>query len=490
MPRRSRSARSRGPNVSLSDMHPALWSSNSGAEAGRSAISLDFSRDFPLQIAGTSVICRSRNGTSPTTDYRSVGSDPGPRCLACTPATGAGTAAPAARPGGRSRSRAPAFERAPRALRTGSRLALGPAGRCPTARPRSSAYDADGACVFFDRDDGRLCAIHRELGADALPERVPAVPARRRSTTRAARRISLSHFCPTAAALLVRRRTRDFAIVAAPPLALGGDAEGLDARDALPPLLAPGMLMDLDGYDAWERARASRVLGRGDARRAPRALDRDRRRDARGCSDWRPERGPLRAARRPRVRRCVERRQDDEDLSADDRAGRPSPTRRCPSGIRRPPPDADIRRARGRGVAAWWPSVDRRSARTSRHDCSATGSPITATACTRSSSTCASACRSSSSRRLGTTSAPVGRLRISTMADRHRSHPKHRPAARPPVGPEGAGAAPVVNAARMTTTALERFLRYVTIDTRADERSTSCRARPASSRCCACSSTS
>ena len=39
--------------------------------------------------------------------------------------------------------------------------------------------------------------------------------------------------------------------------------EGLDARDALPPLLRPGMLTDLDGYDAWEQ-RAIGVLARGD----------------------------------------------------------------------------------------------------------------------------------------------------------------------------------------------------------------------------------
>ena len=66
--------------------------------------------------------------------------------------------------------------------------------------------------------------------------------------------ISLSHFCPTAAGLLQSGRRPAFEIVAAPStLALDGDAEGLDARDALPPLLRPGMLTDHEGYDAWER---------------------------------------------------------------------------------------------------------------------------------------------------------------------------------------------------------------------------------------------
>ena len=39
--------------------------------------------------------------------------------------------------------------------------------------------------------------------------------------------------------------------------------EGLDAREALPPLLRPGMLTDLEGYDAWERA-AIALLARND----------------------------------------------------------------------------------------------------------------------------------------------------------------------------------------------------------------------------------
>ena len=46
-------------------------------------------------------------------------------------------------------------------------------------------------------------------------------------------------------------------------LTLEGDVEGLDARDALPPLLRPGMLTDLAGYDAWER-RAIGLFARAD----------------------------------------------------------------------------------------------------------------------------------------------------------------------------------------------------------------------------------
>jgi hypothetical protein len=39
--------------------------------------------------------------------------------------------------------------------------------------------------------------------------------------------------------------------------------EGLDATDTFPPLLRPGLLCDIDGYDAWERAGVA-TFGRGD----------------------------------------------------------------------------------------------------------------------------------------------------------------------------------------------------------------------------------
>jgi hypothetical protein len=128
---------------------------------------------------------------------------------------------------------------------------------------------ADGACMFFESDRGRLCAIHRELGPDALPSACRQFP---RIVVQDARsmRISLSHFCPSAAALL--QSTSRPTIVAAPPnVDLGGALDGLDARDALPPLLHPRMLMDLESYGRWE-SRAVDVLGRDDLT-ASQALD-------------------------------------------------------------------------------------------------------------------------------------------------------------------------------------------------------------------------
>jgi hypothetical protein len=94
------------------------------------------------------------------------------------------------------------------------------------------------------RDPPRHRRTGLALGLPALP-RVALADAR-------GIRITLSHFCPTAAGLLFD--DTPLRIVAAPErLSLSGTIEGLDATDALPPLLRPGMLMDFDGCDAWER---------------------------------------------------------------------------------------------------------------------------------------------------------------------------------------------------------------------------------------------
>jgi Fe-S-cluster containining protein len=108
-----------------------------------------------------------------------------------------------------------------------------------------------GACVFFEKDRGRLCRIHRELGHDLLPSACRIFPRIILKDSRGTL-VTLSHFCPTAAALLFSRAAAR--IVEAPRSLLpSGPLEGLDATDTLPPLLRPGMLMDIEGYEAWER---------------------------------------------------------------------------------------------------------------------------------------------------------------------------------------------------------------------------------------------
>jgi Fe-S-cluster containining protein len=113
------------------------------------------------------------------------------------------------------------------------------------------ATAADGACVFFERENGRLCAVHRTRGPALLPSACRNFP---RVALRDPRGIfvTLSHYCPTAARLLLQ--DRELAVVEAPAsMTLDDTVEGLDATGVLPPLLRPGMLMTLDAYSTWER---------------------------------------------------------------------------------------------------------------------------------------------------------------------------------------------------------------------------------------------
>jgi Fe-S-cluster containining protein len=110
----------------------------------------------------------------------------------------------------------------------------------------------NGACVFFEAGGGRLCTIHRVAGPALLPSVCRHFPRVIVSDPRGAS-VTLSHFCPTAAALLFD--SVPLAIVTAPSsLALDGTVEGLDATGVLPPLLAAGVLTDWDGYSAWENS--------------------------------------------------------------------------------------------------------------------------------------------------------------------------------------------------------------------------------------------
>jgi len=122
----------------------------------------------------------------------------------------------------------------------------------PHDRRDRIARDDRGDCVFFDRDAGRLCVIHRDAGVGALPSACRHFPRKVLKDARGTL-ISLSHFCPTAAAMLLTPAPLA-TVRAQPPLCLEAPMEGLDASDALPPLLRPGLLCDIEGYDAWERA--------------------------------------------------------------------------------------------------------------------------------------------------------------------------------------------------------------------------------------------
>ena len=157
------------------------------------------------------------------------------------------------------------------------------------------AVSESGRCVFR----GERCEIHGALGHAALPSACQHFPRRVRLDPRGVF-VTLSHYCPTAAELLFTH-TGPVEIVEGPPGLPAGEPEGLDARDVLPPLLRAGqghisrlrggarsrvpvpglvrqgqvsragarsraegsglarrqrvlpMLMDWDGYYAWER---------------------------------------------------------------------------------------------------------------------------------------------------------------------------------------------------------------------------------------------
>jgi hypothetical protein len=124
----------------------------------------------------------------------------------------------------------------------------------------------NGHCVFHF--DG--CDIQRHLGEEAMPSACRHFPRQVLIDPRGVF-VTLSHYCPTAADLLFSH-DGSLDIVEGPPAIASGEPEGLDARDVLPPLLAPGVLMDLDGYSAWEKHMVH-VLAVADAAGAETALD-------------------------------------------------------------------------------------------------------------------------------------------------------------------------------------------------------------------------
>ena len=113
----------------------------------------------------------------------------------------------------------------------------------------------------------RVAAVHRAPGPRARRRCPPPAGTSRAwpCTTPAARSSRLSHFCPTAASMLFRDDV-PLTIVSQPPAFPPADYEGLivTAGD-LPPLLRPGVLMDLDAYAALGAHMVRRCAGADDA---------------------------------------------------------------------------------------------------------------------------------------------------------------------------------------------------------------------------------
>jgi hypothetical protein len=164
-----------------------------------------------------------------------------------------------------------------------------PAGVAGTFR------QVDGGCVFHAPTPPmtvpatareRYCGIHAALGHPALPSSCQHFPRVCLIGDRGVR-VSLSHYCPTAASMLVDA-DGPVTVVAGPP-ALPGRAvpEGLDVRDGLPPRLTDDVLADHDGAAAWERHVVATLAGATREPTVERALARIAA-DARRLAEWRP----------------------------------------------------------------------------------------------------------------------------------------------------------------------------------------------------------
>ena len=103
--------------------------------------------------------------------------------------------------------------------------------------------DANGACVFHS---GR-CTVydHRPMACVHFPY-VCLIDQR-------GVHITLSHYCPTAASLLFEHRGPIEIVEGPAPVAGLEIPEGLDARESLPPLRSPNLLMSYQEFSEWER---------------------------------------------------------------------------------------------------------------------------------------------------------------------------------------------------------------------------------------------
>lgn len=170
-------------------------------------------------------------------------------------------------------SRARPLFRARRGLPEGARVVFG--------------LDRRGRCAFFEAES-RLCAVHRQIGPQALPPSCRQFP-RVALLTPVGTFVTLSHYCPTAAKLLFREDA-EAAIIADPPAFPAQEPwEGLDAREAWP-FLRPGVLLGWDGFELWQE-QAVRLLLRADL--GPEDAVAALRARAARAGDWTPDEGPL-----------------------------------------------------------------------------------------------------------------------------------------------------------------------------------------------------
>jgi len=122
---------------------------------------------------------------------------------------------------------------------------LVPAAEAPADVAGTLAVQANGHCVFHGLGG---CGVYA-----ARPASCAHFPYVCLVDPRGVH-VTLSHYCPTAAALLFEDHG-PIAIVEGPsPVAGFAIPEGLDARESLPPLESPNRLMSWEALSDWERA--------------------------------------------------------------------------------------------------------------------------------------------------------------------------------------------------------------------------------------------
>ena len=131
------------------------------------------------------------------------------------------------------------------------------------------------SCVFHAPSPGGGCAVESSLGSAALPYSCRQFP-RLLLVDGRGWHMSLSAWCGTAAAMIVKGAAAQgtsssddflsFDHIQADPRV---HVEGLDAHDAWPPLLRPGVLAGLGAYGRWEARLLADFLGPVCAGEAP-----------------------------------------------------------------------------------------------------------------------------------------------------------------------------------------------------------------------------
>lgn len=115
---------------------------------------------------------------------------------------------------------------------------------------------ADGRCVFHAPSPDGGCRVEATLGVEALPTSCRQFP-RLLLADAHGWHLSLSAWCSTVARVLVERAPRgpsatEFLEITHVPADARVHRECLDARDAWPPFLRPGVLAGHAAYEGWE----------------------------------------------------------------------------------------------------------------------------------------------------------------------------------------------------------------------------------------------